>query len=236
MRAGVIQSCYIPWRGYFDFIDSVDIFVIYDDVQYSSGSWRNRNQVKTKNGLQWLSVPVVYRFGDTIDAVSIGRKPGMSWQELHRRLLHESLGPASYFSDAMGIWEEAVVHDDSKLTPLNVRLIQGVCSYLDIATKIVLSSDYQVSGTKTARLLNLLRKLGATRYLSGPSAKNYLEEDLFRASSIGLEYKSYNYSSYPQLWGDFAGTVTVLDLIANCGPASRDFLKSRVPDDAAITP
>jgi hypothetical protein len=134
----------------------------------------------------------------------------------------------------MGIWEEAIFHDDLKLTPLNVRLIQGVCRYLDIATKIVLSSDYQISGTKTARLINLLRKLGATRYLSGPSAKNYLEEDLFRASSIGLEYKSYDYSSYPQLWGNFGGTVTVLDLIANCGPASRDFLKSRVPDVVAV--
>lgn len=236
MRAGVIQSCYIPWRGYFDFIDSVDVFVIYDDVQYSSGSWRNRNQIKTRNGLRWLSVPVKYRFGDPIDAVSVERKPGMSWQESHRRLLHEALESAPYFADAIGIWETAIAFEDSKLTPLNVRLIQGACRYLGIATRIVLSRDYHVLGTKTARLIDLLRKLGATTYLSGPSAKNYLEEDLFRANGIALEYKSYDYPPYPQLWGDFAGTVTVLDLIANCGPASRDFLKSRTSDNAAVTP
>lgn len=230
----MIQSCYIPWRGYFDFIDSVDVFVIYDDVQYSSGSWRNRNQIKTRNGLRWLSVPVKYRYGDSIDAVSIGRKPGISWQESHRRLLHEALGSAPYFADTIGIWEAAIAFEDSKLTALNQRLTQGVCQYLRIDTRIVLSREYQVSGTKTARLISLLSKLGATTYLSGPSARGYLEEDLFRTNGIGLEYKSYDYRPYPQLWGDFSGAVTVLDLIANCGPASRDFLKSRRPDAVTL--
>lgn len=235
MRAGVIQSCYIPWRGYFDFIDSVDVFVIYDDVQYSSGSWRNRNRIKTRNGLQWLSVPVKYRFGDPIDAVSVGRRLGESWQESHRRRLHEALGQAPYFADAIGIWEAAIAFDDLNLTLLNMRLTQGACQYLGIATRIVLSRDYHLSGTKTARLIDLLRKLGATKYLSGPSAKGYLEEDLFRVNGIGLEYKSYDYSPYPQLWGEFVGTVTVLDLIANRGSASRDFLKSQTPDAVAVT-
>jgi WbqC-like protein family len=236
MRAGVIQSCYIPWRGYFDFIDSVDVFVIYDDVQYSSGSWRNRNQVKTRNGLRWLSVPVAYRFGDTIDAVNIGRKSGVNWQESHRLLLQEALAPAPNFADAIGIWEGAIAFQESTLSALNLRLIEGVCQYLGIGTRIVLSRDYQLLGSRTARLIDLLRKLGATTYLSGPSAQNYLEEDLFKASGIGLEYKSYEYPPYLQLWGDFAGSVTVLDLIANCGRASKDFLKSRTPDFVAVTP
>jgi hypothetical protein len=235
MRVGVIQSCYVPWRGYFDFIDSVDVFVIYDDVQYSSGSWRNRNQVKTSNGLRWLTVPVTYRFGDPIDTVTIVQKSGVRWQELHRRLLHQALGPAPFFADAIGIWEAATTPDDSTLTPLNLRLIQGLCRYLDIDTRIVLSREYRTFGSKTARLISLLSQIGATTYLSGPSARGYLEEDLFRANGINLEYKSYDYRPYPQLWGEFVGTVTVLDLIANCGPKSRDFLKSRTPNEAAVS-
>lgn len=234
MRVGIIQSCYLPWRGYFDFIDSVDVFVIYDDVQYSSGSWRNRNQVKTSNGLRWLTVPVTYQFGDSIDSVMIAQKSGVNWRESHRRLLHEALGPAPFFADAIGIWEAATTSDESKLTPLNLRLIQDLCRYLDINTRIVLSREYPLSGTKTARLISLLSQVGATTYLSGPSARGYLEEDLFRTNGISLEYKSYDYRPYPQLWGEFVGAVTVLDLIANCGSKSRDFLKSRTANKTAV--
>jgi hypothetical protein len=234
MRAGAIQSCYIPWRGYFDFINSVDVFVLYDDVQYSTGGWQNRNRIKLRSGVRWLSVPVRYRFGDPIDAVAIGATTGTSWQELHRRALRDSLGPAPYFKRAMEIWEDAVGWGDTTLSALNGRLIEGICGYLGIPTRIVRSRDYVLTGAKTDRLLGLLRKLGATRYLSGPRARDYIEEDLFEACGIGLEYKSYDYSVYPQLWGDFVGTVTVLDLIANCGPRSRDFLNSVTPSTVVV--
>jgi WbqC-like protein family len=234
MRAGVIQSCYIPWRGYFDFIDSVDVFVLYDDVQYSTGGWQNRNRIKLRSGVRWLSVPVRYRFGDPIDAVAIGAPTGASWQETHQRALRDSLGPAPYFAHAMEVWEGAVACGDTTLSALNARLIEGICGYLGITTRIIHSRDYALTGAKTERLLSLLKKLGATRYLSGPRARDYLEEDLFEACGIGLEYKSYDYPSYPQLWGEFVGTVTVLDLIANCGPKSGDFLKSMTPSEEAV--
>ncbi len=236
MRVGVIQSCYVPWRGYFDFIASVDVFVIYDDVQYSSGSWRNRNQVKTENGLQWLTVPVKYHFGDTIGAVAVGQPAGLPWQEKHRQLLATALDAAPYFSAAMDIWEAAISHKDSMLTALNQRLITEICRYLGITTKIVTSRGYALPGTQPARLLDLLKKLHATTYVSGPAAKDYLEEKPFAENGIGLEYKSYDYAPYPQLWGSFAGAVTVLDLIANCGPASRTLLQSRTPNEIAVPP
>ncbi len=230
----MIQSCYIPWRGYFDFIDSVDLFVLYDDVQYSSGGWQNRNRIKSRTGRRWLSVPVRYRFGDPIDAVAIGVTTGTSWREIHRRALQNALARAPYFAEAMQIWEESIANEDSTLSALNGRLIEAVCRYLNISTRIVRSRDYELSGAKTERLLALLRKLGATQYLSGPSARDYLEPDRFGANGIGLEYKSYDYPNYPQLWGEFAGAVTVLDLIANCGPRSRDFLKSTTPTVVAV--
>lgn len=234
MRVGIIQSCYIPWRGFFDFIDDVDIFVLYDDVKYSHGSWRNRNQVKYKSGLRWLTMPVMSGATDLpIDQVLIG-KMDKPWDQLHRRLLTESLAAAPYFKEALALWEDAVSANDVYLSKLNERLIRGVCGYLQITTPIVQARDYAVQGEKTDRLINLLTTVGSTSYLSGPAAKAYLDEDAFREAGIGLAYKSYSYDPYPQQWGEFEGAVTVLDLIANCGPESKKHLKSKTPDEVVI--
>ncbi len=234
MRVGIIQSSYIPWRGYFDFIDSVDLFIVFDDVAYGSkGNWRNRNKVKTPKGLKWLTVPVKSKREMPIDQVLICNSE-KSWQDRHRGLLRYSLEPAPYFKDAMEIWEEGVSAGDSTITQLNLRLIKLICVYLDIKTPIVMSRDYRVEGSKTERLINLLKKVGATVYLSGPTAKAYLDENLFEIHGIGLEYKTYDYKPYPQLWGEFVDTVTVLDMIANCGPTAKDYLKSQTPNEVAV--
>lgn len=232
MRVGIIQSAYIPWRGYFDFIDSVDIFVIYDDVSYSKGSWRNRNQIKTPAGKKWLTIPV--QAGShhlSIDEVRIGI-PQQPWQPEHRRVLKEFLGEAPYFSEAFSLWQETIDYGDEFLSELNQKFIHIICNYLDIKTKIIRSSDISTHGAKTERLIHLLNKLGATCYISGPAAKDYLNEDMFREHKIRLEYKSYDYRPYPQLYGPFDGAVSILDLIANCGRNSKDFLSSLTPNIA----
>lgn len=233
MKVGIIQSSYIPWRGYFDFIDSVDMFIIYDDVQYSKGGWRNRNKIKTRTGLKWLTVPVKVSLGLSVDQVQID-KPNKPWQNTHRQLIKNSLEPAPFFEDAINIWEEGVAAGDLHISRLNVRLIKLICSYFQITTPIVMSSEYNVRGAKTERLIELLIKSEATVYLSGPTAKGYLEENLFREKGIGLEYKTYDYEPYPQLWGDYVASVTVLDLIANTGPIARKYLKSRTPNVLAV--
>jgi len=230
MRVGVIQSCYLPWRGFFDFIASVDLFVIYDDVQYSTGSWRNRNQIKTKTGLKWITVPVQSGAGKLpIDEVRIGTTAD-SWQGRHRALLHDAFCNAAHRSDALGIWEDAIKYQDAHLSVLNERLIRGVCEYLGVETPIMRSRPYNAISSKAERLIDLLKKLNATTYLSGPNADAYLDKEAFRANGIQLEYKSYDYAPYPQLWGGFEGAVTILDLIANCGPEAKTFIRSRVPD------
>lgn len=232
-RVGIIQSSYIPWRGYFDVIDSVDMFIIYDDVQYSKGSWRNRNKIKTRTGLKWLTVPVKVSLGLSVDQVQIdkSKKP---WQNTHRQLIKNSLESAPFFDDAINIWEEGIAAEDLNISRLNVRLIKLLCSYFQITTPIVMSSEYNIKGKKTERLIDILAKSGAKVYLSGPTAKGYLEENLFRENGIGLEYKTYDYEPYPQLWGDYVGNVTVLDLIANTGPNARKFLKSQTPNVIAV--
>lgn len=232
-RVGIIQSSYIPWRGYFDFINSVDVFVIYDDVQYSKGSWRNRNQLKTANGLIWLTVPVKYQLGIAIDQTEIATLT-KSWRESHQTLLKQHLGTAPFFQDAIDIWQAGVAGTPTTISQLNIQLIQMICDYLGIKTPLVRSRDYALTGAKTERLIQLLQHLNATTYLSGPAAQDYLDETLFQAHGIGLEYKTYNYLPYPQLWGDFVGTVTILDLIANTGPDAKHWLSSQTENQVVV--
>lgn len=235
MKVGIIQSNYIPWRGYFDFIDSVDLFIVFDDIQYPMGrSWRNRNQLKTDSGLHWLTVPVQSKpYQLDIDQVLIS-SPNQSWQTKHRILIERSLKASDFFHDVICLWESAISVDDIKLSDLNVRLIKSICSYLNITTPIVMARDYSATANKTERILQLLKKVNATSYLSGQIAKDYLDENLFRENGIGLEYKTYDYLPYPQLWGDFIGNVSILDLIANAGKEAKLFLTSQSPNIIAV--
>lgn len=232
MRVGVIQSNYIPWRGYFDFINSVDTFVIYDDVQFSKGSWRNRNKVKHINDTKWITLPVKVSLGMLINEVKINNSK--DWKKEHRDLFVLSFGKAPFFKEAMQVWEEGVNVNTEYLTDLNVHMLKTICQYLGINTNIVRSEEYQLTGTKTDRLMDLFKKIGCTSYLSGPAADDYLEFDKFRQNNIQLKYKSYDYQPYTQYDNTpFIGGVTVLDLIANVGPAAAQFCKS-VKEDTVV--
>lgn len=235
MRVGIIQSSYIPWRGYFDFIRSVDLFMFLDDVQYPRGrSWRNRNQVKTPTGLKWLTVPVPSKsYSLAIDEVRMANT-GRPWRDAHRGVLENAFRGAPHAEDALSLWEHAVNAGDSMLSDLNARLTKSICTYLEIATPITKSREYGVPGSATDRLINLVKAVGGTTYLSGPAAKDYLDEDAFRRNGLRLEYKSYDYAPYPQLWGPFAGAVTVLDLVANLGRDASQHLNSRAADIVAV--
>ncbi len=231
VRVGIIQSCYVPWRGFFDFIADVDLFVLFDDVQYPAGrSWRNRNRLKTGNGLRWITVPIPSGASKLpIDQVPIAGSP-KPWQKEHREMMERAFATAPYRSEALAIWEESIGFGDTHLSQLNERLIGKICAYLDINTPIVQARSFAARGTKTDRLIDLLKKIGANTYLSGPSASAYIDTDGFLKAGIGLEFKVYDYSTYPQQWGDFENEVSVLDLIANCGPESKQFVRSRSPN------
>ncbi len=231
MRIGVIQSNYIPWRGYFDFINSVDTFVIYDDVQYSKGTYRNRNQLKFESGLKWITVPVKFHLGDLINTVTITQG---NWRELHKQQLTSSLGKTPFFADALTLWEEAVSGNVHLLTDLNEKLIRAICNYLEIKTNIIRSEPFELNGSKTERLMDLFSKVNATSYLSGQAADDYLDYDLFKKNNISLSYKSYNYTPYQQQGGEFSGNVSILDLIANTGKEAIKYIASSNPDKKFI--
>ncbi|MDD5450320.1 MAG: WbqC family protein [Desulfovibrionales bacterium] len=237
MKVGIIQSNYIPWRGYFDFISDVELFIFHDNIQYTKQDWRNRNKIKSVKGLEWLTVPVNYKkTGQLIEHTligyeRIGRKG--TWQDEHIKKFEVAYRQAPYVDHALQILREAFDARDETISALNVRLIKLICSYLDIPTKMAMSRDFQATGTKTERLIQLLTEANATCYLSGPAAKAYLDKDLFDQHGISLEYKSYDYPSYPQLHGEFEGGVTVLDLIANCGSEARAYITSRTANVVA---
>lgn len=223
-RIAIVQSNYIPWKGYFDLIGAVDEFVFYDDVQYTRADWRNRNRIKTPQGTQWLSVPVGESVHRLIQDVAI-HDPACG--RVHWKRLHASYARAPHFS-AVAQWLEPLYCDAgwTRLSDVNRRLIEAVSRYLGIATRFRASSDYAVSGDRSERLASLCRQAGATSYLSGPSARSYLDEAVFRRAGIDVCWFGYEgYPVYPQQWGPFVHEVSVLDLLFNCGPESARFMK-----------
>ncbi len=233
LRIAAIQSSFIPWRGYFDFLGSVDQFVFLDDVQYTARDWRNRNKIKTPKGAEWVTVPVIHdRREQRIDESRILQEG--DWRKKIIGSWRCNYRAAKYYDTGLALLECVEDKSYSTISQLNISLIRRVCEYLNINTPMILSSELDLQGNKTKRLIDMLKKLNATAYLSGSSADIYLDKELFRRNNIRLEYKSYDYMPYFQLWGDFIGEVTVLDLIANCGAESRELIRSKTPNRIII--
>lgn len=221
----IVQSNYIPWKGYFDMIAAVDEFILFDDMQYTRRDWRNRNKIKTPQGLQWLTVPVIVkgRYHQKIRETEIA---GSEWASDHWRALKQNYRRTACFSEIAG-WLEPLYrsHSYSHLSGLNRTFIEQICAYLGITTVIRNSWDYQLSDGKTERLADICRQAGATRYISGPAARGYLEEPVFEEQSIAVDWFQYeDYPEYPQLWGPFCHQVTILDLLFNCGSDAHRYM------------
>lgn len=232
MKAGIIQPSYIPWRGYFDFIDSVELFIFYDDVQYSKQSWRNRNQIKTSSGLTWLTVPVYDPHMGAIMNVQINNK--VNWRKKQLRTIELSYYGAPFFMEYFDEFSDILRQDEDNLCALDIRLTRWLMEKLAITTPTILASELGASGSKTERLVDILKKVKADCYLSGPTASAYLDIPMLRSNGIDVEYKSYDYELYPQLYGEFIPAVSVLDLLFNTGPEAWKFLKSKTADTKAL--
>jgi hypothetical protein len=231
----IVQSCYIPWKGYFDLINAADEFVLYDDVQYTTNDWRNRNRVKTPQGTQWLTIPVATRLGQRIDEARIA---DARWASKHWRTLAQNYTRAEWFERYAprieSLYEAAA--DEPLLSNVNRLFIDAVCAELGIATPIVRSSDYGIGGEGSARVLAFCLELGATRYLSGPRARAYLDEAAFAAAGVDVGYVDYDgYPEYPQPHPPFDHNVTILDLLFCTGPDAQRHMKSFAAAAAART-
>jgi hypothetical protein len=223
----VVQSNYIPWRGYFDLINSVDEFILYDDVQYTIRDWRNRNIIKTSSGPLWLTIPVQVK-GKYLQKIKDTRISDPTWGRKHWASIMHSYSRARYFPVQKELFEELYLQgDDELLSHINYRFIVAICRLLGIRTTISWSMDYNLIGDKTERLVHLCQQARATVYLSGPAAKAYLNEDLFRSEGIAVSYMDYSgYPEYGQLFPPFQSQVSIIDLIFNEGPDATRYMKS----------
>jgi WbqC-like protein len=223
----IVQSSYIPWKGYFDLIGFVDEFILYDDVQYTRRDWRNRNLIKTAQGPKWLTIPVEVK-GKYLQRISETRLASRTWAARHWKTLLHNYAAAPHFDQYGELFEDLYLSCDERfLSTVNRRFLEAVCSILRIKTKVTWSTDYGGEGAKTDRLVRLCQGAGATTYLSGPRAKAYLEEPLFAEAGIIVTYMDYSgYPEYPQLHPPFEHQVSVLDLIFNTGEDAPSYLKS----------
>lgn len=222
MICGIIQSSFIPWRGYFDIINDCNFFVFHDDIQYTKQDFRNRNRIKTRSGLKWITVPVGKIPTDTrIDQVVIANS---DWAKKHLRLIRENYRRAPYFKEYFPLLEFCFRQPWKKLSTLNIALTLEIAKILKIQTTFVRSSELKVSGKKTDRIIDICRQLGATHYISGPAARVYIEEERLENLNIKLSYKEYIYPPYPQLHGEFSPQASIIDLLLNHGPHSSRYI------------
>lgn len=217
-RIAIVQSSYIPWKGYFDLIASVDEFVLYDDAQYTKRDWRNRNRVKTANGLLWLTVPVEVkgRFNQRVRDAVVADPRAI---ERHWRTIQTSYARAACFREYESRLESLFCQASSdRLSAVNFQMLSGLCRLLHIQTPITWSMDYRHAGNPTQHLLDICDQAAATTYLSGPSARSYLDVGMFRDAGIAVEFMDYTgYPEYSQLYPPFEHTVSVIDLLMHTG-------------------
>lgn len=224
-KIAIIQSNYIPWKGYFDIIGSVDEFIVYDEVQYTKNDWRNRNRIKTPQGIQWITVPVFQKnLSQRISETQVSHK---RWAVKNWHTIKSNYGKTPFFKEVAPPFEAYYnTTNETFLSQINTTLLRMVCQVLGITTKLSNSTDYTLKGDPTERLVSLCKQSEGQVYLSGPAAKNYLREELFNQEGIVVEWMDYtNYPEYPQLYPPFTHFVSIIDLLFNVGISSPKYMK-----------
>jgi hypothetical protein len=214
-KVAIIQSNYIPWKGYFDLMARADVLVIYDEVQYTKNDWRNRNIIKTPNGTQWLTIPVRQR--SLSQRIFETEVTDPKWAVKHLRTMHMNYAKAPFFKEVFPVLESVYeLLDTPFLSEINLQLLLTVRDMLGISTEIIDSRNLNMEGDRSGRLVDAVLKLGGTEYISGPSAKGYLNEHLFEREGISVSWMDYShYPEYPQLFPPFVHQVSVVDVMMN---------------------
>lgn len=228
-KVAAVQSCYVPWKGYFDIINQVDVFVFHDCVQYTKQDWRNRNQILVNGKKRWLTIPI-QKHAVTARVNEVEVDQGQAWVRRHGSLLSQAYGQAPFFGEVMDLMgpflgDQGSASSSKSLSVLNQAMTRCLASYLGIKTKLVDSSELDLRGKGTDRLLDILEKLGGNSYLTGPKAKEYIEPEKFKEKGIELAYKDYSgYPEYPQFSKKIDHHVSILDLLFHVGPKASDYI------------
>lgn len=226
-KIAIIQPSFLPWRGYFSIIADVDAFVFLDDVQYDRRGWRNRNRIKTPNGLQWITVPVDSKGKYTQSILETQICNDTPWAKKALRAIELTYRSAKHFDRYYPWLETNLLNAGDNLCELDIRLTKEVSAFLGVDTPFFRSSELQTSPTsdRVERLVRICEHLNANLYLSGPSAADYLaHSNAFSEAGIEVQFANYHLSEYPQLHGAFEPGVSIIDLLFNCGETSSEFL------------
>lgn len=226
-KIAILQSNYIPWKGYFDLINMVDEFILYDDMQYTRRDWRNRNKIKTPQGLKWLTVPVDVK-GKYFQKINETKLSDKDWGKKHWQQIKQNYSKTKYFKEYKDIFEKLYLNcDEELLSEINYKFIITINEILGITTKIRWSSEFELVDGQTEKLLGICKDCNADIYLSGPAAKDYFDEEMAKKENIKVEWMDYSgYKEYEQLHPPFEHGVTILDLIFNEGPDAKKYMKS----------
>ena len=226
-KIAILQSNYIPWKGYFDLINMVDEFILYDDMQYTKRDWRNRNKIQTPQGLKWLSVPVEVK-GKYFQKINETKISDKEWGKKHWTTISQNYSKAPYFKKYKDIFEELYLNNDEEfLSQINYKFIVVICKILGITTKIRWSSEFKLIDGQTEKLLGICKDCDADVYISGPAAKDYFDNNLAKKENIQIEWIDYSgYIEYGQMFEPFEHGVSILDLIFNEGINANMFMKS----------
>jgi hypothetical protein len=219
---GIHQPNYAPWLGYFAKMSAVEHFIFLDDCQMPIGrSYVSRVQVRGSAGAEWMSVPAVRAAGEPIQAV---RFADASWPKKHLRKLEVNYGRCPFYRPVMD--RIRPVYDDpgERLAAFNIRLIRALAEYLGLSPRFHLASELSVAGESTDRLIELVRRVGGTTYVSGLGGTSYQDPGAFQAYGLTLDVRSYQLRPYPQLQGEFVGGLSVLDALFHLGPETLGLL------------
>lgn len=228
MNVVILQPSYIPWRGYFDQIRRADLFIFYDDVQYDKHGWRNRNQIKTAQGKQWLTIPVHSKgVTEGIPIREVRIDWSRPWAANHLKALTFAYTRTPFFASHVPWLDTVYGRHDEFLADFTIWLTVEITRRLGNShTQFLRSSEIPgITGQKTDRLIQILRHVGASHYISGPSAREYVEDDKFINAGISMEYMEYNYPEYPQLYPPYDPYVTILDLMFMAGEDARKYME-----------
>lgn len=225
MIVAIHQPNFLPWIGYFYKILRSDKFVFLDSVDYTKNNYINRNLIKTPNGSQWLTVPVLTKgkFGTSIKDIQINTS--LDWHKKIVGTLKANYGKSPFFSEFFPLLNEMIEGPDTNLSALNIKLIKTLSLYLGIHTEMILASELKAEGESNDLLINICKELGADTYLSGFGATKYIDHEKWNNSGVNLWFTPFTHPRYPQLWGDFCPNMSIVDLIFNVGADSGRMLK-----------
>jgi len=226
MTVAVLQPGYLPWLGFFDQMRRADVFVYYDDVQYDTHGWRNRNRIKTQHGPLWLTVPVRHSGLSKPRILDVAIDARTNWAKKHVSSIRQAYASAPFVKQYLPALDEILMRPWERLVDLDIAVAALVGEWLRMSPRVERSSELGIGGGQSERLLNVCRHFGASTYLSGAAARDYLDVALFERHGIAIAWQDYVHPVYPQLHGEFVPYMSAVDLVLNCGGDARAVLEA----------